>query len=149
MSPYTFSTSGFQLAGSLPSLVSPAPFQAQLAGSAGQMTPGYTGGFDYTTIPGIDPSMAGLFRFQENRDERERTRQLEDWERVRQQRSEEGKEAAKIKMLTALPGQILQGFESIARLSYPAAAIEIQSRTPALLANMYSNNPYANRKWLS
>ena len=149
MAPYTFTTSGFQLAGSLPSLASPALFQAQLAGTPSPMTPGYTGTFDYTTISGIDPSMAGLFRYMESRDERERTRQLEDWERVRQQRREEGKEAAKIKMLTALPGQILKGFESIARLSYPAAAIEIASRTPGLLAGVYANNPYANRKWIS
>jgi hypothetical protein len=52
-------------------------------------------------------------------------------------------------MMSQIPGQILQGFESIARLAYPAAAIEIQSRTPALLAGAYANNPYANRKWLS
>lgn len=149
MAPFTFSTSGFRLAGNLPALASPQPFQATLAGAPSQMTPGYTGTFDYTSISGIDPSMAGLFRYMESRDERERGRQLEDWQRVRQMRAEEGKEAAKIKMLTALPGQIMKGFESIARLSYPAAAIEIASRTPGLLANVYGNSPYANRKWIS
>lgn len=149
MSPFTFSTSGFRLAGNLPALASPQPFQATLAGAPSQMTPGYTGTFDYTSISGIEAKDAALFNFLERARSISRQEALEDWDRARQMRAEEGKEAAKIKMLTALPGQIMQGFESIARLSYPAAAIEIASRTPGLLANVYGNNPYANRKWIS
>lgn len=143
------SSSGIRLAGSPVGAASADPFGALIAGMPGQMTPGYTGSFNYTAISGIDPSMAGLFTYMESRDERERARQLEDWNRVRQMRSEEGKEAAKIKMLSALPGQILQGFESIARLSYPAAAIEIQSRTPGYLAQIYSENARSNKRYIS
>lgn len=149
MSPFTFSTSGFRLAGNPPALASPQPFQATLAGAPSQMTPGYTGTFDYTSISGIDPSMAGLFRYMESRDERERGRQLEDWQRVRQMRAEEGREAAKIKMLSALPGQIMQGFESIARLSYPAAAIEIAKSTPGYLTAIYSANAQSDKRYIS
>jgi hypothetical protein len=141
--------SGIRLAGNPLAAVSPNAFGSFVAPTPSQMTPGYTGGFNYASISGIDPSTGALFTYLEGRDERERSRQLEDFERVRQMRAQEGKEAAKIKMLTALPGQIMQGFESIARLSYPAAAIEIASRTPGLLAGIYSSNPYANRKWLS
>lgn len=140
---------GLRLAGNPLTTASPAPFGSLVAGVPSPMTPGYTGGFDYSTISGIDPNSAALFGYLERSNAQARQQQLEDWERVRQQRSEEGKEAAKIKMLTALPGQILQGFESFARLSYPAAAIEIQSRTPGLLAGVYANNPFASRKWLS
>lgn len=143
------SSSGIRLAGSPVGVASADPFGTLIAGIPGQMTPGYTGGFNYTTISGIDPSMAGLFTYMESRDERERARQLEDWNRVRQMRSEEGKEAAKIKMLSALPGQILQGFESIARLSYPAAAIEIASKTPGYLAQIYSENARTNKRYIS
>lgn len=143
------SSSSIRLAGSPIGAASPDPFGTLIAGAPGQMTPGYTGGFNYTTISGIDPSMAGLFTYMESRDERERARQLEDWDRVRQMRSEEGKEAAKIKMLSALPGQILQGFESIARLSYPAAAIEIASKTPGYLTQLYSENARSGKRYIS
>lgn len=141
--------SGINLAGNPLGTASPNAFGSLVGGLPGQMTPGYTGGFNYTTISGINPDNAALFTYMESRDERERARQLEDWDRVRQMRSEEGKEAAKIKMLSALPGQILQGFESIARLSYPAAAIEIASRTPGHLTQLYSENARSGKRYIS
>lgn len=143
------SSSGIRLAGSPVGAASPDPFGTLIAGVPGQMTPGYTGGFNYTTISGINPDNAALFTYMESRDERERARQLEDWDRVRQMRSEEGKEAAKIKMLSALPGQILQGFESIARLSYPAAAIQIARETPGHLTQIYSEHARSGKRYIS
>lgn len=143
------SSSGIRLAGSPVGAASPDPFGTLIAGVPGQMTPGYTGGFDYTTISGIEPSIAGILTLRERESKLARQQQLEDWDRVRQMRSEEGKEAAKIKMLSALPGQILQGFESIARLSYPAAAIEIASRTPGYLTQLYSENARSGKRYIS
>jgi len=143
------SSSGIRLAGSPVGAASADPFGTLIAGIPGQMTPGYTGTFDYTTISGIDPKDVATFTFLDRARALSRQESLEDWNRVRQMRSEEGKEAAKIKMLSALPGQILQGFESIARLSYPAAAIEIASKTPGYLAQIYSENARTNKRYIS
>lgn len=141
--------SGVTLAGNPLAAASPNAFGSLVGGAPGQMTPGYTGGFDPTTISGLDPKDAGLYRFLDIMDQRAYDRELRAAELMKQQRKEEGQEAFKMKMMAAIPGQILQGFESFARLSYPAAAIEIASRTPGLIAGAYANTPYANRKWLS
>jgi hypothetical protein len=143
------SSSGIRLAGSPVGAASPDPFGTLIAGVPGQMTPGYTGGFDYTTISGIEAKDAALFNFLDRTRALSRQESLEDWERARQMRSEEGKEAAKIKMLSALPGQILQGFESIARLSYPAAAIEIARGTPGHLTQIYLENARSGKRYIS
>lgn len=141
--------SGIRLAGNPLAAVSPNAFGSFVASPPSQMTPGYTGGFDPTTISGLDPKDAGLYKFLDIMDQRAYDRELKAVELMKQQRKEEAQEAFKMKMMAAIPGQILQGFESAARLSYPAAALEIQSRTPGLLANVYASNPLANRKWLS
>lgn len=143
-----FSYVGQRLAGNPLSAASSNAFGSYIANPS-QMTPGYTGGFDPTSIPGLDPKDAGLYKFLDTMDQRAYGRELKTAELMKQQRKDEAQEAFKMKMMAAIPGQILQGFESAARLSYPAAALEIQSRTPTLLANVYSNNPYASRKWLS
>lgn len=129
------------------------------AGTSGQgpdlfastLTPGYTGGSNSQTLypEGVSPDLQALFGYLGQRDQQERQRQLEDWERTRQMRREEARDAFQMKTLSAIPGQISDMFKTYAQLSYPAAAIEIQSKTAPLLAGVYANNPYAGRKWLS
>lgn len=121
---------------------------SELFGST--LTPGYTGGANSQTLypEGVSPDLQALFGFLGQRDERERQRAIEDWERARQMRKEEAQEAFQMKTIAAIPGQITDMFKTYAQLSYPAAAIEIQSRTAPLLANVYGSNPYAGRKWL-
>lgn len=140
---------GLRLAGNPLAAASPNPFGSLIAGGPAPMTPGYTGGFDVSSIPGLDPKDAGLYKFLDVMDQRAYQRELATRETAKQQRKEEAQEAFKMKMMAAIPGQILQGFESASRLSYPAAAIQIASQTPGLLRDIYANNPYAGRKFLS
>lgn len=146
-------SSGFRLAGNPPGSASANAFGALMPFMPSQMTPGYTGGFDYTSISGIDPNTAAfsaaLFGHLDKRDERAYERELKAVELMKQQRKEEAQDAFRMKMIAAIPGQILQGFESAARLSYPAAALQIQASTPALLAGVYQNNRYADKRLLS
>jgi hypothetical protein len=140
---------GLRLAGNPLGTASPDAFGSMIGSAPSQMTPGYTGGFDYTTISGIQPRDAALFGLIDRRDERAYDRELKAVELMKQQRKEEAQEAFKMKMVAAIPGQILQGFESAARLSYPAAALQIQANTPALLAGVYQSNPFAGKRLLS
>lgn len=142
-------SSGFRLAGNPPGYASANAFGTLMPVMPGQMTPGYTGGFDYTSISGIDPNAAALFGYLDARDERAYDRELKAVELMKQQRKEEAQDAFRMKMISAIPGQILQGFESAARLSYPAAALQIKANTPALLAGVYQSNPFAGKRLLS
>lgn len=142
-------SSGFRLAGNPPGSASANAFGALMPFMPSQMTPGYTGGFDYTSISGIDPNYAALFAYFDKKDERAYERELKAVELMKQQRKEEGQDAFRMKMIAAIPGQILQGFESAARLSYPAAALQIKANTPALLAGVYQSNPFAGKRLLS
>lgn len=143
------SYAGFRLAGNPLGAASSDAFGTLVSSGPSQMTPGYTGGFNYTTISGIDPNTAALFGYLDTRDERAYGRELKAVELMKQQRKEEAQDAFRMKMIGAIPGQILQGFESIARLSYPAAALQIQANTPTLLAGVYQNNPFAGKRLLS
>lgn len=139
------------------------------AGTSGQgpdlfastLTPGYTGtqpsnAFSNINLEGLTPEkraeyqlLGNLYQDLSTQRAQERQYALQDWELARQQRKQEAQEAFGMKSIAAIPGQIADMFKTYAQLSYPAAAIEIASRTPALLANVYGSNPYAGRKWLS
>ena len=120
---------------------------------ASTLTPGYTGGSNSQTLypegmTADERMLQSFFNYTTQQEERQRQRAIEDWERNRQMRKEEARDAFQMKTLAAIPGQISDMFKTYAQLSYPAAAIEIQSKTAPLLANVYGSNPYAGRKWL-
>jgi hypothetical protein len=119
--------------------------------AAGTMTPGYTGGNPFASISGMTPDMQGFFVYMEGRDERERRRQLEDWQRIRAMRKEEAQEAYQMQLPFKIAGAVNQTFANIAAMRQPfmLAEAQLRAQTPQIIANTAVNNPYANRRWFS
>lgn len=82
---------------------------------------------------------------------RELESERENREYIRQLRREEAQEAYKMQLPFRIAGTIQNVFKNINEAIAGPRAYElaIRSQTPGLLAQVYANNPYAGRKWLS
>lgn len=144
--------SGFQVAGNPPgaSGFDYTTFDAGL----NTLTPGYTGGVNTNNVlnvEGMTPDVRGLLGFTLQREQEAYKREQENWERIRQMRKEEAQEAYKMQLPFKIAGAVTDVFKNIqlAKQPYVQTEMNIRSNTAPLLANVYGNNPYAGRKWLS
>jgi hypothetical protein len=129
------------------------------------LTPGYTGGFGTTAaVPPIDwskvdPNTIAPYAIFTNFSQNQRQQEMEAEERlfdkIQGMRKREAQEAEAMqrpyKVAQLVGGQINNIFQNAINAVTPIRAYEmsIRGRTPELLAQVYSNNPYAGRKWLT
>jgi hypothetical protein len=118
------------------------------------MPPGYTGGVGGSNVvntEGVSPDLRYMFDYMNRRDAQAYEREQTNFDRALAARKAEAQEAYKMQLPFKIAGAVTDVFKNIqlARQPYVQAEMNIRSNTAPLLSNVYGNNPYANRKWIS
>lgn len=118
------------------------------------LTPGFTGTQAGATNPYPQGSNESLMWMMQNRQditsEREDRKYNELYDKISKQRKEEAREAFGWKMLGQGLSAIQSTGQALATTLYNPASVEIASRTPGLLANIYAQDlAGARRKYIS
>jgi hypothetical protein len=131
------------------------PFQNTLNQT---MTPGYTGGFGTSNVYGDllgseDPNVrmfGALGQIQQFANQQSYEREENLFNRIQEMRKREAQEAYRMNLPFKTGAMVGEVFKNIVAAQQPGiqAELQIRSNTAPLLAQAYSNNPFAGRKWL-
>ena len=114
------------------------------------LTPGFTGSQPEVTNPypqGSNESMLWMMnKMQQDTEERGDRKYGELYDKITKQRQGEAREAFTWKMLGQIPSTIASIGNSLATTLYNPASVEIASRTPGLLANIYAQDISGSRR---
>jgi hypothetical protein len=114
------------------------------------LTPGFTGTQAGATNPYPQGSNESLLWMMQNRQditsEREDRKYNELYDKISKQRQGEAREAFTWKMLGQIPSTIASIGNNLATTLYNPASVEIASRTPGLLANIYAQDIAGSRR---
>ena len=115
------------------------------------LTPGFTG---TGSLPeGVDPNLGFFMNWQQQQQQQARKESKQDLTELMTQREKEFEKAATYKTLAQIPSMISSIGQGLAATLYNPASVEIASRTPGLLANIYGaaldNRSNSGRKYIS
>jgi hypothetical protein len=114
------------------------------------LTPGFTGTQQEATNPypqGSNESMLWMMnKMQRDTEERGDRKYGDLYDKITKQRQGEAREAFTWKMLGQIPSTIASIGNNLATTLYNPASVEIASRTPGLLSNIYSQAIAGSRR---